>query len=138
MPRDTWRHSPRSSAPDTADRLLAAWCHILKHAGGAQMIRVIQRLDRTKMAADVQEEHADLLGYLQNHVSRMDYPHYWRQGWQIGWGGGVGMQDGRESAAVPRRHALGRGRVRRRGPSRALYRSDPNQWEAFWGPARAA
>ena len=36
-----------------ADRLLAAWCHTLKHAGGRQLIRVLERLDRKKMAAEV-------------------------------------------------------------------------------------
>ena len=123
---------------DTSDRLLAAWCHTLKHAGGAMMIRVIERLDRKKMAADVREGHADLLGYLQKNVGRMDYPHYLGQGWNRERGGGVGMQDGGESAAVSRRDAWGEEGSDAVAHLRALYRSDPDQWEAFWGYAMAA
>src|SRR5437870_3540425 len=46
---------------DKAERLLAAWCHTLKHAGGAQLIKVLQRLDRRKMTPAVQEGLDDLL-----------------------------------------------------------------------------
>src|SRR5262249_26472212 len=31
-----------------AEQLLTAWCHTLKHAGGATLLRVLQRLDRKK------------------------------------------------------------------------------------------
>src|SRR5207253_7011572 len=65
---------------DKAERLLAAWCHILKHAGGAQLVKVLQRLDRKKMTQEVQGELDDLLNYLGNHVHRMDYPHYLKRG----------------------------------------------------------
>lgn len=119
-----------------ADRLLSAWCHILKHAGGAQMIRVIKRLNRTKMADDVQQAHTGLLGYLENHVSRMDYPYYLRQGWQIGSGA---VESGCKTV-VNQRLCLGGMRWGEEGSDavahlRALYRSDPDQWEAFWAMA---
>ncbi len=69
--------------PDTSERLLAAWCHTLKHAGGAMMIRVLERLDRKKMTEEVRKGHEDVLGYLRKNVERMDYPRYLRNGWQI-------------------------------------------------------
>src|SRR5207249_2714868 len=69
--------------PDTSARLLAAWCHTLKHAGGAVLIKVLQRLDRKKMTAEVRKGHDDVLGYLGKNEGRMDYPKYLRNGWQI-------------------------------------------------------
>src|SRR5438045_4031885 len=69
--------------PETSEKLLAAWCHTLKHAGGAVMIRVLQRLDRKKMTAELRSGHDSLLNYLRNNVARMDYPRCLRNGWQI-------------------------------------------------------
>lgn len=37
--------------------LLEAWCHSLKHAGGHPMVRILERLPRRKMSAEVQEEY---------------------------------------------------------------------------------
>lgn len=130
----TFAKTFRSGA--AADRLLAAWCHILKHAGGAQMIRVLQRLDRKKMAEEVRQEHTSLLGYLKNNMSRMDYPHYLRQGWQIG----SGAVESACKTVVNQRLCLGGMRWGEEGSDavahlRALYRSDPDQWEAFWAMA---
>jgi hypothetical protein len=68
---------------DKAEKILAAWCHILKHAGGARMIKVLERLDRKKMTPEAQNELDNLLTYLGNHVHRMDYPRYLKYGWQI-------------------------------------------------------
>src|SRR5439155_1525434 len=69
--------------PETSAKLLAAWCHTLKHAGGTVMIRVLERLDRKKMTEEVRAGHEDLLGYLRKNEGRMDYPTYLRNGWQI-------------------------------------------------------
>jgi hypothetical protein len=119
-----------------AGRLLSAWCHILKHAGGAQMIKVIERLDRKKMSAETQAEQEKLLNYLRNNVGRMDYPSYLKKGWQIG-SGGI------ESACkmvINQRLCMGGMRWGEEGSDtvahlRALYRSDASQWEAFWAVA---
>jgi len=123
-------------AGDKAERLVAAWCHILKHAGGHQLIRVLQRLDRKKMAPAVQEELDRLLRYLGNHVHRMDYPRYLRQGWQIA----SGAVESACKTVVNQRLCLGGMRWGEEGSDavahlRALYRSDPDQWEAFWAIA---
>jgi hypothetical protein len=125
--------------PDTSEKLLAAWCHTLKHAGGAMMIRVLERLDRKKMAAEVRAGHDDVLGYLRNHVERMDYPKYLRNGWQIA----SGAVESACKTVVNQRLCLGGMRWGEEGSDavahlRALYRSDPDQWDAFWGYIMAA
>jgi hypothetical protein len=116
-----------------AERLLGAWCHTLKHAGGAMLIRVLERLDRKKMTAVVQAEHTRVLHFLGNHVGRMDYPHYLRQGWQIA----SGAIESACKTVVNQRLGLGGMRWSEAGSDavahlRALYRSDPDQWEGFW------
>jgi hypothetical protein len=119
-----------------AERLLSAWCHILKHAGGAQMIKVIERLDRKKMPAETQTEQDKLLNYLRNSEGRMDYPAYLKQGWQIG----SGAIESACKTVVNQRLCLGGMRWGETGSDavahlRALYRSDTDQWEAFWATA---
>jgi hypothetical protein len=119
-----------------AERLISAWCHILKHAGGGQMVRVIERLDRKKMSAETQREHDKLLNYLRNNVGRMDYPTYLKKGWQIG----SGTIESACKTVVNQRLCLGGMRWGETGSDavahlRALYRSDPNQWDAFWSLA---
>lgn len=119
-----------------AERLLAAWCHTLKHAGGKTMIRVLQRLDRKKMSEAAQAEYDKLLTYLGNHVGRMDYPYYLKQGWQIA----TGAVESACKTVINQRLCLGGMRWGEAGTDavahlRALYRSDPDQWEAFWATA---
>jgi len=119
-----------------AERLLGTWCHMLKHAGGAQMIRVLERLDRKKMSEAVQKEHERLLNYLRNNVGRMDYPRYLKQGWQIG----SGAVESACKTVINQRLCLGGMRWGDDGSDgvahlRALYRSDADQWEAFWATA---
>ena len=88
------------------------------------------------MAEAVQQEHEGLLNFLRNHAHRMDYPDYLRKGWQIA-SGGV------ESACktvVNQRLCMGGMRWGEEGSDavahlRALYRSDADQWEAFWAMA---
>ena len=122
--------------PETSETLLAAWCHTLKHAGGAVMIRVLERLDRKKMTEEVREGHDGLLNYLRNNVDRMDYPRYLRNGWQIG----SGAVESACKTVVNQRLCLGGMRWGEEGSDavahlRALYRSDPDQWDAFWALA---
>jgi hypothetical protein len=121
---------------EQAERLLASWCHILKHAGGRQLIKVLQRLDRKKMTQEIQEELDKLLTFLGNHVHRMDYPRYLKRGWQIA----SGAVESACKTVVNQRLCLGGMRWGEEGSDavahlRALYRSDPDQWEAFWAKA---
>jgi hypothetical protein len=119
-----------------AERLLGAWCHTLKHAGGATLVRVLRRLDAKKMTADVHKARDDLLQYLENNVHRMNYPKYLRQGWQIA----SGAIESACKTVVNQRLCQGGMRWGEEGSDavahlRALYRSDPDQWETFWDSA---
>lgn len=121
---------------EKAERLLGAWCHTLKHAGGGQLIKVLNRLDRKKMTPAVQEGLDDLLTYLGNHVQRMDYPRYLKRGWHIA----SGAVESACKTVVNQRLCLGGMRWGEQGSDavahlRALYRSDPDQWETFWALA---
>lgn len=118
------------------EQLLGAWCHTLKHAGGAQLLRVLERLNRRKMAAEVQAGHDKLLKYLRSNVHRMDYPRYLQRGWQIA----TGAVESACKTVVNQRLCLGGMRWGEEGSDavahlRALYRSDPDQWETFWSLA---
>jgi hypothetical protein len=112
---------------------VAAWCHQLKHAGGATLVETLREIDLTDHPPSSRQAHADCLRYFQNHRHRKDYPRYLANGWQIGSGPvesacktvignrlkGSGMRWGEDgSDAVCH--------------LRALYLSQPGQWEAFW------
>jgi hypothetical protein len=120
-------------------KLAEAWCHTLKHAGGARLIQVLERLDRKKMSEPVQVPYDKLLQYLRNHVDRMKYPEYLRQGWQIA----SGAVESACKTVVNRRLCMGGMRWGEYGADgvahlRALYRSDPDQWESYWTCANLA
>ena len=112
---------------------VSAWCHELKQQGGLAIIRTLAALDVAQHAASAREAHTGCLRYFQNHQHRMDYPRYLVNGWQIGSGPvesacktvvgnrlkGSGMRWGEDgSDAVCH--------------LRALYLSQPGQWESFW------
>jgi hypothetical protein len=115
------------------ERLLAAWCHTLKHAGGAQLLKVLGRFGRQKLSAEARAEYERVVQYLRSNVHRMDYPAYLRQGWQIA----TGAVESACKTVVNQRLCLGGMRWGEEGSDgvahlRALYRSDPDQWDAFW------
>ena len=116
--------------------LLDAWCHSLKHAGGKQVIRMLERLPRKKMTAEVQEDYDRLLNYLRNNEHRMDYPRYLKHGWQIA----SGAIESACKRVINQRLCMGGMRWGERGSDavahlRALYQSDADQWDAFWATA---
>ena len=97
-------------------KLLDAWCHTLKHAGGARLVQVLQRLDGRKLTDEARAELADVLPYLRRIVPRMDYPPNLRRGWQIA----SGAVESACKTVVNQRlclggHALGRRRIGRGG-----------------------
>jgi hypothetical protein len=108
-------------------------CHRLKQEGGQAVLAELESLDTSHRSAAVQESHRLHTQYFRNHVARMDYPRYQANGWQIGSGPvesacktivanrlkGSGMRWGEDgSNAVCH--------------LRALYLSQPGQWESFW------
>jgi len=108
-------------------------CHQLKHAGGAAVLEVLEALDLVGRSDAVRETHRGETNYFRNHQHKMDYPRYLAEGWQIG-SGPV------ESACktVVNFRLCGSG-MRWGSPGsdalchlRALYLSEPAQWESFW------
>jgi hypothetical protein len=116
-----------------AERMSAAWCHRLKHEGGQVVLDALRTVNVSRRSAEVQETHRQLVGYFENQVHRMDYPTYRAKGWLIGSGPveaackqvvnqrlkGSGMRWS-ESGADAVCHL------------RALFRSEPGQWDACW------
>ena len=110
------------------------WCRLRKEEGGATTLAVLRAWDwpaRKSAALRAQLEAVD--SYFGNNLHRMEYPEYEAEGWCIGSGvvesacktvvgqrlKGAGMRWGAAGA-----HALCH--------VRALYRSEPGQWDAFW------
>jgi hypothetical protein len=113
--------------------LVSEWRHQLKHEGGATMLTTLESIEPSSYPQPARQAHADCLRYFRNHRHRMDYPRYLANGWQIGSGPvesacktvvanrlkGSGMRWGEDgSDAVCH--------------LRALYLSQPGQWESFW------
>jgi hypothetical protein len=118
---------------EEVEKLAAAWCHTLKHEGGAALLAIFQGLDREKMKPSACEEHDKVLTYFGNHHKRMDYPTYLRKGWQIG----SGAIESACKTVVNQRLNMGGMRWGEMGGDamshlRALHRSDADQWDAFW------
>jgi hypothetical protein len=112
---------------------VGAWCHQLKQEGGATTLSTLEMIAVSGCPPSARQAHADCVRYFQNHRRRMDYPRYLANGWQIGSGPvesacktvvanrlkGSGMRWGEDgSDAVCH--------------LRALYLSQPGQWENFW------
>lgn len=120
--------------PDDASGLMTTWCHTMKHEGGAAILRVLEALDRRRMTVAAREQHGVTCNYIRNNVGRMDYPEYLRRGWQIA----TGAVESACKTVVNHRLCSGGMRWCESGSDavchlRALYRSDPDQWDAFWG-----
>jgi hypothetical protein len=108
-------------------------CHRLKHEGGQAVLVELESLEVGERSAAVQEAHRAHTQYYRNHAARMDYPRYVANGWQIGSGPvesacgtvvgdrlkGSGMRWGSDGANAVCH-------------LRALYLSEPGQWDAFW------
>ena len=117
-------------------RTLDAWCHQLKHEGGASMLRQLQSLDMSGYSAPVQQVHRRQLVYFRNHQHRMDYPSYVAKGWQIG----SGPVESACKTVVGNRLKGGGMRWGSNGSDtvaqlRAMYLSDPSCWQALWQTA---
>jgi hypothetical protein len=108
-------------------------CHQLKHDGGVGVLATLEALKVDQRSATVCDKLQTTLTYFRNHQHKMDYPRYLANGWQIG----SGPVESACNTVVNNRLA---GPGRRWGPPgsdavchlRALYRSEPSQWEKFW------
>lgn len=114
---------------------VSAWCHQLKHQGGASLLAELESLDLQSASAEAKESHRLLLGYLRSNQHRMDYPRYIKNGWQIG----SGMVESACKTVVCQRLKESGMRWREYGTTtlthlRALYRSEPALWRNYWAP----
>ena len=114
---------------------LTEQCHRLKQEGGAAVLAVLQQVEVASRSASVQEKLRETRTYFENQHHKMDYPRYLASGWQIG-SGQV------ESACHTVLNARLSGSGRRWGTPgsdavchlRALYLSEPTQWQHYWHP----
>lgn len=121
--------------PDDEEKraaLVASWCHTMKHEGGRRLVEVLRAYPVPRKKA-VQDKHAEVVNYLANNVHRMDYPQYLANGWLIGSGA---VESGCKTVVGQRLKQAGM-RWREYGTDsmchlRALFKSEPNQWQAFW------
>jgi hypothetical protein len=111
---------------------MKSWSRLLRDEGGHAMIGVLASWDwpGRKGLCAVREE---VLGYFGNQVHRMDYPSYEAAGWYIGSGA---VESACKTVVGQRLKGAGM-RWTQRGSHavchvRALYRSEPCQWAAFW------
>jgi hypothetical protein len=110
-----------------------AWCQVMKAEGGAGIVRVLEALPLPPRQKAVREKHAAVLGYLRHNLHRMDYPTYLANGWLIG----SGAVESACKTVVGQRLKLAGMRWSAEGADalchlRALFRSEPGQWPAFW------
>jgi len=121
---------------ERAAALAGAWCHTLKHEGGAALLAALEGLELRGRKADVRERHRQVTGYVRGNVHRMDYPRYRANGWLIG----SGHVEAACKAVVGQRlkgHGM---RWSEAGADavchlRALFKSEPGQWDAYWATA---
>jgi hypothetical protein len=123
---------------EEADQLLSDWCHRMKHEGGAAILQELEGLDKRRLTMPARAQYEKTTNYIRNNVERMNYPEYLRQGWQIA----TGAVESACKTVVNQRLCMGGMRWGEAGSDaichlRALYRSDPAQWDGFWGYAKA-
>jgi hypothetical protein len=111
----------------------AAWCHQLKHEGGAALLAAWEQLDLQDRSPAVRETYRVASQYVRNNVHRMDYPTYLASGWQIG----SGPVEAACKTVVAKRLKNSGMRWGTDGANtvchlRALFLSEPDQWETFW------
>jgi hypothetical protein len=107
-------------------------CRQLKHEGGAAVLAELEQTDPGKRPL-VREAHRQTVQFFSNHQHKMDYPRYVARGWQIG----SGPVESACRTVVGDR--LKGGGMRWGDPGadalchlRALFLSEPDQWDSFW------
>jgi hypothetical protein len=108
-------------------------CHRLKHEGGQAVLAQLEALDLSGRSAAVREVHREQTQYFRNHVHKMDYPTYLKNGWQIGSGP---VEAACKSVVAERLKCSGMrwgsGGANAVCHLRALWLSEPDQWDTFW------
>jgi hypothetical protein len=125
--------------PEAGDALATKWCHIMKHEGGRKIVSELEALDRRRLRHAARDKLVETLNYLQGNLYRMNYPKYLERGWQIA----TGAVESACKTVINQRLAMGGMRWGEEGSNgvahlRALYRSDPDQWDSFWAEIATA
>ena len=115
-----------------AEEQARQWRQLLKDEGGAVLGAVLSEWDWPKRSG-LNEAVNELVGYLERHAHRMDYPTYLAKGWCIG----SGAVESACKTVVGQRLKLAGMRWSEDGADavchlRAVYRSEKGQWDAFW------
>lgn len=114
-------------------KLYGDWRHRLKHEGGGAVLAIWRELDQRDWTEAQRECYRQQEQYVANNVHRMDYPTYVARGWRIG----SGPVEAACKLVVGQRLKGTGMRWRERGSDnvchlRALFLSQPGQWETFW------
>jgi hypothetical protein len=117
---------------EKAEAQAQEWRQLLKEEGGAVLAAVLREWDWPRRPG-LREAVDELIGYIDRHAHRMEYPEYLAHGWCIG----SGAVESACKTVVGQRLKLAGMRWGEDGAHavchlRALYRSDRGQWEAFW------
>jgi hypothetical protein len=120
----------------TREDWLEHWCHRLKHEGGVAVLEAMRTLP-VEGRETVRTVHAEVLGYFENQVHRMDYPAYQAKGWAIG----SGPVEAACKPVIGKRMKNGGMRWGEDGADemchlRALFASGEKQWDAYWHPSQ--
>jgi hypothetical protein len=118
---------------EAAEAWRQQWCRRLKAEGGGPLLAALRGLDLRGKPRAARAVHQEVVTYFANQESRMDYPAYLGQGWQIG----SGPVESACKTVVGQRLKGGGMRWGEDGADavchlRALFRSADRQWEAFW------
>jgi hypothetical protein len=119
----------------TRQEWIERWCHRLKHEGGAVVLEAL-RTPPAEGRETVRKVHAEVLGYFENQVHRMDDPTYQAKGWAIG----SGPIESACKTVLGKRMKNGGMRWGADGADemchlRALFASGEEQWDAYWHPS---
>jgi hypothetical protein len=122
---------PRDEA--TATEQGVSWCRTMKQQGGVGILAVLEQLEPPPRQPAVRAKLTETMNYVRNNLHRMDYPTYQANGWLIG----SGAVESACKTVVNQRLKLAGMRWGEEGTDamchlRALLRSEPGQWEAFW------
>jgi hypothetical protein len=117
---------------DRSEDQARRWRQLLKDEGGAVLGAVLSEWEWPRRPG-LREAVDELIGYLDRHAHRMEYPEYLGHGWCIG----SGAIESACKTVVGQRLKLAGMRWGEDGAHavchlRALYRSEKGQWDAFW------
>lgn len=126
-------HLLHADDAEARQQLHQKWCHIMKHEGGQAIIAHLEQFPLPPRKPAARQKLSETLNYFGNNVHRMDYPTYVAKGWLIG----SGAVESACKTVVGQRLKLAGMRWREAGTDamchlRALFKSEPRQWQAFW------